>query len=126
MQLAFDSKKFSEEDQRWATIEQEASGIYYAAKQLVYYLVGNVFVINNLVWMEASMVSKIMRWRVYLQSFNFQIRHIPGSKNWLAYWLSREFKITHISGIFPDVESCNKSESGDDMTKTQLITLAIS
>ena len=86
--IAFVSKKFSEQAQRWATIEQEAFGFYYAVKQLSYYLVGKVFVIetdhNNLVWMEASMVSKIMRWRIYLQSFNFQIRHIPGSKNWLA------------------------------------------
>ena len=83
--IAFMSKKFSEQAQRWATIEQEAFGIYYAVKQLSYYLVGKVFVIetdhNNLVWMEASMVPMIMRWRIYLQSFNFQIRHIPGSKN---------------------------------------------
>ena len=116
--IAFVSKKFSEQAQRWATIEQEAFGIYYAVKQLAYYLVGKAFVIetdhNNLVWMEASMVPKIMRWRVYLQSFNFQIRHIPGSKNWLADWLSREFKATHVSGIFPDVEIGHEPESGED------------
>ena len=106
--IAFVSKKFSDQAKRWATFEQEAFGIYYAVKQLSYYLVGKQFVIetdhNNLVRMEASVVPKIMRWRVYLQSFNFLIRHIPGSKNWLADWLSREFKETHLSGLFPEEE----------------------
>ena len=115
--IAFVSKKFSEQAQRWATIEQEAYGIYYAVKQLAYYLVGKEFVIetdhNNLVWMEASMVPKIMRWRIYLQSFNFEIRHIPGSKNWLADWLSREFKATHLSGIFPDVQHDDSNSESD-------------
>ena len=106
--IAFVSKKFSDQATRWATIEQEAYGIYYAVKQLAYYLIGKQFIVEtdhqNLVWMEASEVPKIMRWRIYLQSFNFLIRHIAGSKNWLADWLSREFKLTYLSGLFPEVD----------------------
>lgn len=30
-----------------------------------------------------------MRWRIYLQSFTFRIRHIPGRLNLLADYLSR-------------------------------------
>ena len=106
--IAFISKKFSTQAQRWATIEQEGYGIYYAVRNLAYYLVGKEFIIetdhNNLVWMEASEVPKIVRWRIYLQSFNFMIRHIPGSQNWLADWLSRAHKLQHLAGIFPDMD----------------------
>ena len=54
-----------------------------------------------------------MTWRIYLQSFNFKIRHIPGSKNWLADWVSREFKATHFSGIFSDVQHENSISESD-------------
>ena len=40
--------------------------------------------------MEASHVPKSIRWRIYLQSFNFSLRHIPGKLNILADWLSRQ------------------------------------
>ena len=63
--IAFVSKKFSEQAKIWAIIEQEAYGIYFAVKQLAYYLEGKQFVIetdhNNLVCMGASVVPKIMR-----------------------------------------------------------------
>ena len=92
--IAFVAKRFTEAAQRWATIEQEAYAIYYAVKQLAYYLTGKQFTVetdhNNLRWMEASIVPKIVRWRIYLQSFNFMLRHIPGKQNIIADWLSRE------------------------------------
>ena len=104
--IAFISKKFSEQAMKWATIEQEGYGIYYSVKQLAYYLVGKQFTIetdhNNLLWMEASEVPKIVRWRIFLQSFNFKIRHISGAQNWLADWLSREHQLAYLSGMFLD------------------------
>jgi hypothetical protein len=39
--------------------------------------------------MESSQVPKIVRWRVLLQSFSFSLRHIAGTKNTVADWLSR-------------------------------------
>jgi hypothetical protein len=106
--IAFIAKKFSEQASRWATIEQEAYGIFYAVQQLAYYLVGKDFIIEtdhqNLQWMEASVVPKIVRWRIYLQSFTYLIRHISGPKNWLADWLSREFKLQPLSAIFGEYD----------------------
>ena len=68
--IALVSKKFSKQSQRWATIKQEAFGIYYTVKHLAYYLVGKNFVVetdhNNLVWIRASMVPKIMRGGVFI------------------------------------------------------------
>jgi len=91
--LGFASQKFSTQATNWSTIEQEAYGIYFGVKSFAYYLRCKPFILetdhNNLLWMEASAVPKVIRWRVYLQSFSFTLRHIPGKQNLVADWLSR-------------------------------------
>ena len=93
--ISFASKKFSEQAQRWSTIEQEAYGLYFGVKTFSYYLYGKPFILetdhNNLLWIEASEVPKVMRWRVYLQSFVFLLKHISGKNNIIADHLSRSF-----------------------------------
>jgi hypothetical protein len=93
--IAFASKKFSVQATKWSTIEQEAYACYFGVNHFDYYLRCKPFILetdhNNLLWMEASSVPKIVRWRVYLQSFQFLIRHIPGKDNCLADHLSRSF-----------------------------------
>jgi hypothetical protein len=115
--IALISKKFSEQAQKWSTIEQEAYGIYYTVKRLSYYLMGKEFVVetdhNNLLWMESSEVHKIIRWRIFLQSFVFLIRHIKGKENVLPDTLSRLFMIYDTFNPFEedsqvfDPELCN-------------------
>ncbi len=79
---------------RWpTTIEQEAYSIFFGVKKLVYLLMCKSFVVEtdhrNLVWMETSLVSKIIRWQIYLQAFNMFIKHIKGTDNRTADWLFR-------------------------------------
>ena len=87
------SKKFSSTAQGWSTIEKEGFGCYHGIKSNDYLLRGKEFILetdhNNLVWIKTSEVPKIIRWRVYMQSFNFLIRHIRGSLNTIADYLSR-------------------------------------
>ena len=90
------SQKFSDQASNWDTIEQEAYGIYFGIYSFSYLLIGKEFIVetdhNNLRWIEASKVPKIIRWRVYMQSFMFQVRHIKGKDNTVADWFSREFE----------------------------------
>lgn len=91
--ILFASQKFSAQARRWTTIEQEAYGIYFAVKQCSYYLRCKEFILEtdhaNLQWIEASEVPKVIRWRIFLQSFLFTLRHIKGKFNLVADWLSR-------------------------------------
>jgi hypothetical protein len=91
--ITFFSQKFSDQATRWSTIEQEAYAIFAAVRHFAYYLTCKPFILetdhNNLLYMEQSIVPKIVRWRVYLQSFSFMLRHIPGKENTVADWLSR-------------------------------------
>ena len=90
--IAIISHKFTEQASRWTTYEQHM--LYSTvSKKMSYYLYCNPFIVetdhNNLRWMDTSLVPKVMRWRAYLSSFIFLIRHIPGTQNGFADWLSR-------------------------------------
>jgi hypothetical protein len=85
--IAICSKKLSPTALKWSTIQKEGYGIFYSTHKFDYYLRGKPFTVetdhNNLLWMEASEVPMIVRWRIYLQSFDFKIRHIKGRDNGL-------------------------------------------
>ena len=55
------------------------------------YLLGKYFECetdhNNLQWIEALLNPAIIRMRVFLQSFHFDVRHIPGKLNSVADYL---------------------------------------
>jgi hypothetical protein len=63
--LKFMSRKFSDPATRWDTFTQECYAIFACIKECKYLLSGKPFVIetdhNNLLWLEASQVSKIIR-----------------------------------------------------------------
>ena len=67
--------------------------MFYSCSKLRYYLCAKSFVLltdhNNLLWMESSETPKIVRMRIFLQGFNFQVRHVAGKDNIFADWLSR-------------------------------------
>jgi len=91
--LFFVSKKFSDAATRWSTIEQESFAIFHCLKELEFYLWGKPIVVEtdhaNLVWMEHSVIPKIVRWRLYIQTFSLMIKHLPGRHNHTADYFSR-------------------------------------
>ena len=95
--IAFASHKYSGAAVNWDTFKQEAYALYFAVTQFSYYLRGKPFLLEtdhrNLVWIETSQVPIVVRWRVLLQNFIFQIKHIPGKDNTVADWLSRMYPI---------------------------------
>ena len=96
--IVFYSHKFSGPATRWSVIEQEAYAIYFAFFKLQFYLRCKFVILEtdhrNLMYMEQSIVPKIIRWFAFLQSFTFKVRHILGSHNVFADWLSRLYEPT--------------------------------
>jgi len=92
--IGFKAQKLTGAARRWDTFKKEAYGVYYGVKSFAYYLRGKAFIIEtdcrNLVWIEKSEVPIVIRWRVYLQSFQFLLRHIKGKDNVVADWASRK------------------------------------
>ena len=94
--IYFISKAHSKSAQGWSTIQQEGHSIYYCVKKLAHLLYGKDFLIetdhNNLRYMEQSINPMIIRMCLYLRAFDFKIKHISGSKNKMADFLSRIFE----------------------------------
>lgn len=117
--IGFASQKFSTQARGWSTIEQEAFAMYYGVKHFEYYLRPKYFTLqtdhNNLVWIESSLAPKVIRWRIYLQSFNFRLEHIPGERNTVADWLSRMHEEEQIlAAVNMDMLRLNRTQYGED------------
>jgi hypothetical protein len=93
--IRFVSHKLSDAATRWTVTEKECYALFYGVTQLQSFLLGRKFVIKmdhrNLLYLYNSSVSKLIRWRLRLQEFNFVIMHIPGITNVVADTLSRAF-----------------------------------
>jgi len=95
--IGFYSKTFNGTQCRWTTIEQELFSIVYAVSQKCYddILKSRKFLIEtdhrNLVFLDKLSESndKIMRWRMVLMQYTFDICHVPGESNVVADMLSR-------------------------------------
>ena len=103
------SSKFSGPAVNWSTIEQECYAMYYALLKADYYLRCKHFIMrtdhNNLRWMESSLVPKIIRWRIHMQSFDFMVMHHPGKSNPADFWSRDGLPIPHnLQALFCDEE----------------------
>ena len=91
--VAFSSKTFSKEQVRWSTFEKEAYGIYHAVLYFEYLLRDKKFTIltdhKNLTFLNESSSPKVIRWKLELMEYNFDIGHVPGPDNEVADYLSR-------------------------------------
>jgi hypothetical protein len=93
--VAFASRTFNETEQKYSTIEKELLGIVWACKYFRPYLYGRKFKIYTdhrpLVWLMnlKEPNSKLVRWRLKLEEFDYEIMYKKGKKNTNADALSR-------------------------------------
>ena len=113
--IGFASKKFSDTAFKWDPYKKEAYACFFGVHYFSYYLRGKAFILEtdhrNLVWIEKSEVPMVVRWRVFLQSFKLYLRHIPGTKNLVADWLSR--MVASLFGISLEEYLARGIESAD-------------
>lgn len=96
--IAYASRSLNGHEQRYSTIEKELLGMVWATKHFRPYLYGRKFTIRTdhrpLVWLNNMKEpnSKLQRWKIKLNEFDFQVEYIKGKENVVADGLSR---ITH-------------------------------
>lgn len=89
------SSKLNKTQQNYHVNEQECLAIIWAVKRYRSYLEGKKFIIRTdsraVSWLHKVKEerSKLMRWALLLQEFNFVIEHVPGHKNELPDAMSR-------------------------------------
>jgi hypothetical protein len=91
--IMFVSKSLPAVMVRWTIQEKEAFAIVYVIRKLQLLLLGRKFLLqtdnNNLTYINSGETPKIVRWRISLQEFDFQVEHIPGKENMVADNFSR-------------------------------------
>lgn len=93
--IAYASRTLSETESRYSTIERELLAIIWAIKHFRPYLYGKKFYIYTdhrpLAWLNSlkDPNSKLTRWRLRLQDYNFEIIYKSGKQNTNADALSR-------------------------------------
>ena len=91
--LQFISKAFDTVQSRWSTNEKEAYAIIYAIRKLKPLLRDIHFTLRtdhkNLIYINEHASAKVMRWKLDLMEYDFDIEHIPGVDNEVADCFSR-------------------------------------
>lgn len=93
--IAYASRTLSNTETKYSTIEKELLAIIWAVKYFRPYLYGNKFTIYTdhrpLAWLYSLKEpnSKLIRWRLRLEEFNFDIKYKKGPQNTNADALSR-------------------------------------
>ena len=96
--IAFISRKLNSAEYNYSTIEKECLAIKWAVDRFYEYLYGNKFIIRTdhapLQWLSQNKdkTSRLMRWALALQSYDFVIQYVKGSENFLADAFSRNCK----------------------------------
>jgi hypothetical protein len=82
--IRFLSKSLTGAQLNWSTIEKECYGLYWAVKMLEEYLDNRRFILKtdhkNLTYINKTPKGKVLRWKLFLQGFDFLLYHIPGKE----------------------------------------------
>ena len=119
--VAFFSKALSNTQMKYPAIKLELFAIVESVKHFREFLFDEFTILTDhksLIYHKKleSPPSIICNWILYLQNFNFSIRHIPGKENKLADYLSRYEMIKSM----PDFEVTSDSTLGADGKKTHV------
>lgn len=117
--LCFASRTLNKHEQNYSTIEKELLAIVWATKQFRHYLYGRKFKIltdhRPLAWLQnlREPNSKLQRWKIKLEEYDFQIEYLAGKENKVADALSR-IKLNEINALeLVSTQHSNESDSSN-------------
>jgi hypothetical protein len=116
--IAYASRSFNKAEKNYSTVEKELAAIVWAIKYFRPYLYGTRFKVVSdhkpLTWIMSvkDPGSRLLRWRIQLEEYDYEIVHKPGAQNSNADALSR------IGAILKDEED---SEEIDEAMKGKIL-----
>ena len=93
--ISYISRKLNSAEVNYSVIEQECLAIKWAIEMFYQYLYGGRFTVRTdhapLKWLKQNKEknSRLMRWALSLQAYDFTVEYVKGSENFLADMLSR-------------------------------------
>ena len=93
--VAYASRKLLPREARYSVIERECLAVVWALQKFQQYLYGKQFILETdhqpLIYLNKAKTdnSRLMRWALYLQSFDYTVSAIKGIENIGADYLSR-------------------------------------
>ena len=92
--IAYASRRFSAAERKWSTAEAEAFAIKWGMQTFLPLIQGLPVIVesdhaNHRFLYSNQTSAKIQRWRMYLEQFDYEIRHIAGTKQEVSDGLSR-------------------------------------
>jgi transposase InsO family protein len=126
--IGFLSRKLKGAELNWTTYEKEGYAIHEAVKKFEYLLRDIKFVLRtdhrNLLFLNRPEASqKVMRWKMNIQSFNFEVEHIPGKDNLVADFASRLVSASNskeVNTLIKDIGQPSKFLSAIQYGKNEL------
>lgn len=122
--ISYASRSLNGHEKNYSTIEKELLAIVWATKHFRPYLFGRRFIIRTdhrpLVWLSnlKEPNSKLQRWKIKLNEFDFDINYIKGKENVIADGLSRVVQheddnvIINLNELFEeDIETVHSAET---------------
>ena len=124
--LAFISKKLAGAQLNWSTPEKECYAIFYAVKKLEYLIRDVKFTLytdhKNLTYINEGGSPKVVRWKVAIQEFMFDIVYLEGEKNLVAdHWSRTVPKSQFVNPELDDVEKAKLPPPDPEDETTSLL-----
>ncbi|TEB19519.1 hypothetical protein C9890_0201 [Perkinsus sp. BL_2016] len=111
--IAYSARRFSAAERRWCLAERESYSIKMAWERFNGMLAGLQVVVEtdhkNHLYMYSASSMKVQRWRMWLQQFDYEIRHLPGKLNEPVDSLSRLFESLHVSNLMIDAPTVEQA-----------------
>ena len=125
--IAYGGRKLHRDEQKWHISEKEGLSLVEAVKQFRPYIANTKFTIYTdniaLKWLNSikNMNGRLGRWSLFLQAFNFEIKHKAGAQNTNADGLSRrDYDTQPGQEVTQTVNLCNTSSEGHTSQKDSL------
>jgi hypothetical protein len=114
--IAYASRRFSPTEMRWPLCDREGYASKFVFERFHPLMAGLSIVIEtdhkNHLFMHNAVSMKVQRWRLYMQQFNYEIRHLAGIRNETADGMSRVFEdisSLHITNLMRTAPTCEQA-----------------